>query len=433
MRVLLTSFGTRGDIEPFLAVAELFAKRGWEVVCLFPEQFRSEVEAIGYRFHGFDPAFLALLKDQDGQRILGGGGSFLSRIKSWIALARKGMRLNKESGELQQQVLTEESPDLLLYHPKTLHNIIWAMANPGRAVLVSPLPGVAHPLTDLGPVFKDHGRLLNQMEHWLVNTIKAATARSFARKYPEAYSQVDTSLSAIRNAIVRDQPAVYLVSPSLFDRPADWPENARIVGYFERDKTANWSPSAELQHFLEQNPRPLLISFGSMTNPDPEKKTQIFFNSLNKLGIPAIINTSWGGLQRVEHAPEHIFFVDSIPYDWAFCRVYAVVHHGGSGTTHMAAKYACPSLMIPHAVDQFMWATITESKGFGPTSLPMRKLNEADLKIRLRDLYSAPEFKTKAAVVSREMAKEADPELLFRILTEGVPGADNKDVAEREL
>lgn len=424
MRVLLTSFGTRGDIEPFLAVAEVFSDHGWEVVCLFPEQFRGEVEAIGYRFYGFDPAFLELLKDSDGQKILGGGGSFLSRLKSWVALARKGMRLNRESGELQQRVLTEESPDLLLYHPKSLYNIIWAMANPGRAVLVSPLPGVAHPLDDFGPVFKDHGRFLNRLEHRLVNTIKAATARSFARKYPEAYSHVDTSVSAIRKAFVREQPAVYLISPSLFDRPAAWPENARIVGYFERDKTADWEPPAELQRFLEKWPRPILISFGSMTNPEPEKKTRIFVNALGKLGIPAIINTSWGGLQRLENAPEHLFFVDAIPYDWAFPRVYAVVHHGGSGTTHMATKYGCPSLIIPHAVDQFMWARIAESKGLRPKALPLRNLDETALEKLLYDLYNRADLKANASLISSKMAKEVDAEALYWVLTAGVPGSD---------
>ncbi|MBX3266643.1 MAG: glycosyltransferase family 1 protein [Acidobacteria bacterium] len=424
MKALLVSFGTRGDIEPFLAVGEVLRERGWEVVCLFPEQFRDEVEAIGYRFHGFDPAFLELLRDADGQRIIGGGGSLLSRVKSWIALARKGMRLNRESGELQQRVLADESPDLLLYHPKSLFNIIWAMANPGKAVLVSPLPGVAHPLSDFGPVFKDHGRLLNRLEHWIVNNIKAATARSFARKYPETYSEVDTSLSAIRNAFVRDQPAVYLISPSLFDRPAAWPENAKIVGYFERDKTADWTPPAELQEFLEKYQRPILISFGSMTNPEPEKKTRIFVNVLTKLGIPAIINTSWGGLQRLENAPEHILFVDSIPYDWAFPRVYAVVHHGGSGTTHMAAKYGCPSLIIPHAVDQFMWARIVEKKGLGPKAIPIKRISEEKLANALEELYNVGHYKTAALVVAERMLHEPDPHRLFSVLTDGVEAID---------
>ncbi|HMS10894.1 MAG TPA: glycosyltransferase, partial [Pyrinomonadaceae bacterium] len=268
--------------------------------------------------------------------------------------------------------------------------------------------------------FKDHGRFLNRLEHRIVNTIKAATARSFARKYPDVYSHVDTSLSAIRNAFVRDQPAAYLVSPSLFDRPAAWPENARIVGYFERDKTANWTPPSELQQFFEKYPRPILISFGSMTNPEPEKKTRILVNALGKLGIPAIINTSWGGLERINGVPEHIFFVDFIPYDWAFPRVYAVVHHGGSGTTHMAAKYGCPSLIVPHAVDQFMWARIVERKGLGPPAIPMKRLSEEKLANALEELYNVGHYKETAAAISKMMSAESDAEPLYAVLTAGI-------------
>ena len=253
-----------------------------------------------------------------------------------------------------------------------------------------------------------------------MNNIKAATARSFARKYPEAYSEVDTSLSAIRKAFVRDQPAVYLISPSLFDRPADWPENAKIVGYFERDKTADWTPPTELQEFLEKYQRPILISFGSMTNPEPEKKTRIFVDALTKLGIPAIINTSWGGLQRLENAPEHILFVDSIPYDWAFPRVFAVVHHGGSGTTHMAAKYGCPSLIIPHAVDQFMWARIVEKKGLGPKAITMKRLSEEKLANALEELYNVGHYKETADAFAGMISAESDAETLYAVLTAGI-------------
>lgn len=81
---LLFSIGARGDIEPFLAVAEILKRRGLEIVCVFPEQFRCEVERIGYGFHGFSSEFLDLHLNPDAQRILGGGGSLVSKIKSWI-------------------------------------------------------------------------------------------------------------------------------------------------------------------------------------------------------------------------------------------------------------------------------------------------------------------------------------------------------------
>ena len=66
----------------------------------------------------------------------------------------------------------------------------------------------------------------------------------------------------------------------------------------------------------------------------------------------------WTG--KINDAPDHILFVNNIPYDWIFGNMYAVVHHGGSGTTHTALKNGRPGLIIPHIVDQFYWGRTIE-------------------------------------------------------------------------
>src|SRR5690606_31591941 len=126
----------------------------------------------------------------------------------------------------------------------------------------------------------------------------------------------------------------YTVSPSLFPKPSYWPDTAHVVGYFERDKTSHWEPTAALKQFIDTHEKIVFISFGSMTNSDPAGKTATIVN-----GIPAIIGISGGGLERSADVPEHVMFVESVPYDWLFPQVHAVVHHGGSGTTHTAIKY----------------------------------------------------------------------------------------------
>ena len=129
-------------------------------------------------------------------------------------------------------------------------------------------------------------------------------------------------------------------------------------------------------------------------------------------------------MQRLEKAPENIFFVDAIPYDWAFPRVYAVVHRGGSGTTHMAAKYGCPSLIIPHAVDQFMWARIVEKKGLGPKAIPIKRLSEEKLANAFEELYNVGHYKTAALEVAERMLHEHDTQRLVSVLTDGVEAID---------
>lgn len=100
-----------------------------------------------------------------------------------------------------------------------------------------------------------------------------------------------------------------------------------------------------------------------MINNDPTEKTKIILNILQRNGIPAIINTASGGLVEPEnYDKEQFYFVNRIPYDWVFPKLYAVIHHGGSGTTHTAIKYGCASLIIPHIIDQYVWNKIVFEK-----------------------------------------------------------------------
>ena len=86
----------RGDAEPFLAWAEVLRNRGWEVICIFPEQFRSMVEQTGIRFFGFDKRFLELLESQTGKTLMGGSGGLFTRIKAMRKLAGSSWKLQDQ-------------------------------------------------------------------------------------------------------------------------------------------------------------------------------------------------------------------------------------------------------------------------------------------------------------------------------------------------
>jgi UDP:flavonoid glycosyltransferase YjiC (YdhE family) len=212
----------------------------------------------------------------------------------------------------------------------------------------------------------------------------------------------------------------YTISPSLFPRPEYWPDHLYVTGFIERDKTLDWEPQDGLLNFLSRHKKLLLITFGSMKNNDPLTKTRVFLKVLENQRIPAIINTSWGGLQKIENPPEHIFFVDNIPYDWILPKIYAIVHHGGSGTTHTACKYGCPSLIIPHIVDQYFWNRRIADLGLGPLGVPVKKLTARSLEGPLKDLWNNPGYKQTAVKVARQMRSEGSPRDLMRIIQIGI-------------
>ncbi len=417
MKALLISMGTRGDIEPFLAMGEVLKAREWDVVCLFPEQFREMTEAMGFRFHGFSKDFLKLIEGNDAKEILGGEGGIFSRLKNWLSLARKGMKLASESVTIQHRVQIDESPDRIIYHPKCNTAIVWGMVNPGKTIMLAPIPGLAHAVDDFAPMWKDFGRTMNRASYRLINWFKAFAVKRFTKQFVGDLGVKDLSVAAINRAMLETEKTIYTVSPSLFQRPDYWPKTAQVVGYFERNKTVDWEPGTRLLQFLQSHKKIVFISFGSMTNTDPKRKTEMIVAGLRRNKIPAIINTSWGGLTEIENAPDHVLFVNDVPYDWLYPHIYAVVHHGGSGSTHMALKYGCPSLVIPHALDQPYWAKIVEQNGLGPKGLLIKHLSEMQFESRLIDLCDNETYKLNAERLSQQMATEADRDKLFQLIS----------------
>jgi sterol 3beta-glucosyltransferase len=99
-----------------------------------------------------------------------------------------------------------------------------------------------------------------------------------------------------------------------------------------------------------------------------------------------LLNSSWGGIEIEGTLPDHAFIVQDIPYDWLFSRVSAVVHHGGSGTTHSALRFDHRQLIIPHIADQFLWMRLVHKAGMGPMGFPIKKFSRETLKTRLKSL-----------------------------------------------
>ena len=160
-----------------------------------------------------------------------------------------------------------------------------------------------------------------------------------------------------------------------------------------------------------------MVTFGSMTNPEPRKKTSIILDLLAKHQIPAIINTAAGGLVEPDsYDRERFFFVNSIPYDWILSKVYGIIHHGGSGTTHLALKYGCASMILPHILDQFAWRDLIVSHRAGPKGMSITKINSKRLEPFLLDLWNNPIYKKTAEKIKGRMKKELFKDQLIKAI-----------------
>ncbi len=413
MKILLASLGTRGDMEPFLAVGELLKRRGHEIVCLMPEQFGPLAEESGFKFKSLGSEFIDMLESEDGKAALGGSAGTLQKVIAYTKLARQYKSVSTLLLQRQYEAIEAERPERIVHHAKAIYPYLRSLQHPGKTVLLSPVPYVVHETREFSHVMfnRNLGPTLNKVTYALARFGLIKTIATAARKL-EGYPPI--SHRQIKQVLLGN-PAVYTISPTLFPRPPYWPQQVKVLGYHERDKTLAWKPDKELLDFMARHPKFLLITFGSMTNPEPENKTTMVLSALEALQIPAIINTAGGGLQKPDgFKTSSIHFVKGIPYDWIFPKTYAVVHHGGSGTTHMALKYGCASMIVPHIIDQYLWNTIGDKKGVGPKGPSITALKERTLRPLLEDLWQNPEYKAAAAQVASGMAKEDFEEELVR-------------------
>ena len=416
MKIILISIGTRGDMEPFLAIGELFKEKGHEVICAFPEQFRSLVEDSGLGFATLGSGFIEMLESETGKQAMGGGGSGLKKTLAIIKLARMQGTVNKEIIRKQYELVEKEQPDRIVYNGKAIYPVIWGVEHPEKTTMVSPVPYLHYVKGHTHLAFNSNfGEYLNKLTFKLADWGLIKTIMGTLKWLPSP----DITQAQIEAVLDRRQ-VIYTISPSLVPRPDHWPENRQVLGYHERDKTVNWQPTPELLQFLERHPKIILITFGSMTNPQPRQKTELIVEMLERHNIPTIINTAAGGLQELpSYNRDLIYFVRRIPYDWVFPKMYAVIHHGGSGTTHMALKYGCASMIIPHIIDQFTWNKILHEKGLGPLGMKVGKITTATLEPKLLELVNNPAFKDAAEAMRAQMQKEDFQEALYEMILKG--------------
>lgn len=197
-------------------------------------------------------------------------------------------------------------------------------------------------------------------------------------------------------------PSVCGVSPVLVPPPRDWPERFSITGHWWRPHAAQWHAPAALAAFLAQGESPIYVGFGSMLGFDRERLQALVLGALD--GRRALLSAGWGGLGRGALPPTALA-IGATPHDWLFPRTRIVVHHGGAGTTHAAARAGRPSVVVPFGGDQPFWADRLRRIGVAPPAIPFAHLTMGALRERLDAALGEP-MGTRASAIGDAMADE---------------------------
>jgi UDP:flavonoid glycosyltransferase YjiC (YdhE family) len=168
-------------------------------------------------------------------------------------------------------------------------------------------------------------------------------------------------------------------SRHVLPRPADWPNNSQVTGYWFLDQP-QWTPPEALSRFLAAGPAPVYIGFGSMVSSNATAFTETILDGVKQSGLRAVLATGWGALDGDDGPQdEQTFFLRQAPHDGLFPLMSCAVHHGGAGTVAAAARAGIPSVVVPFFGDQPFWAHCLTRQGVSPPALERKRLTAGAL------------------------------------------------------
>jgi vancomycin aglycone glucosyltransferase len=390
MRIALAAEGSRGDVFPMLDLGARLVSDGHDVLICAPPGFRSAVETRGFEFHPAASDVHAVLEANAGA--LARGGLRILRIAhEWMAeiLAREFERLPDATAGADLVI----GAGLQLAGPSVaeLHGV------PYRYVLYCPalIPSAEH-----APILV----MAQSLPRWVNRLGWAATRAYYNRLLGRSLNQQRARLGLapigdVFRYMLSERP-ILAADAELASVPDDCPCPVTQIPCLHAMDPTPLPP--KLESFLESGPPPVYLGFGSMTDPEPDRTTRLMLEVASDLGCRALISEGWAGYGRGA-LPEDVCTVGSVSHAELFPRVAAVVHHGGAGTTTMAARCGVPQLVVPHGADQFYWGNRVRSLGLAPPPLPRRRLTRGRLAALLGQMLGNEVLAERAGELSARL------------------------------
>ena len=372
--VVIFTIGTQGDVRPCVALGQGLQRAGYPVRLATSGNFADLVRRAGLEFRPLTADFHAML---DSDRSIADHGLnlreiarvFRERYAKWAATwVQEGLAASEGAGLL----IGVSNSILLAKALSEARAIPFAIARLQPMTLSGILPPVMFSMSRRDvPAVLSRGafylifKMLWDVMRPAINDI--VRPQLGLHPYPW-YGPYFRDLQTAR--------AVNGFSRHVLPRPADWPNNSQVTGYWFLDQP-EWTPPAALSRFLAAGPRPVYVGFGSMVSSNAAAFTRTVLDGVKRSGLRAVLATGWGALdEHGDDGPEdeRIFFLRHAPHDGLFPLMSCAVHHGGAGTTAAAARAGIPSVVVPFFGDQPFWAHCLHRQHVAPPSLERKRL-----------------------------------------------------------
>ena len=394
MNITIPAVGTRGDIQPMVALGKGLKAAGHTVTIATHAVFEPFVSAHGLDFHlmrGINPDDVVDTLLRHGAK-RGNSARQLRELWHWVRLLK-----GEVSNGGASCVEACQGADLVLY----------SILGYSLASAVAKKLGIREVFAALQPfettaefpflmmTTRNLGSVLNRATYppgfltpWLpiyraVNAWRRERLNlpPFPWNYP---------LHWMQEPLLR----LYGFSPCVLPKPDEWSVRSHVTGYWFLDQP-DWQPPAELRNFLNAGPAPMYIGFGSMTGNRPDENARIVLQTLGRTQQRGLLLSNEDGLRQSD-LPENVFVLRSAPHDWLFPRMAGVVHHGGAGTTAAGLRAGVPTITVPFFLDQPFWGHRVNMLGVGSAPIPRKQLSAERLSAAIQTAVTDPAMRQRA-------------------------------------
>ena len=402
MQITILAYGSRGDVQPYVALGAGFQQAGHRVRLAAPAIFKEFVTDYGLESAPLagDPAQLvqqAVERAGPGATLLG-----LARVilQHTIPIAADVMRSCIEACQDAEAIVHS----LLL--TTAGYEIARRLGVPDFSALIFATFAPTGAFANQGMPALPLGAVYNRLTHKFFSALYWHGGRLgyhwVRRKQPDLPRLTAWPFDP-RNQ--RVTPILFGFSPQVISKPPDWGADVHVTGYWSLDAAPGWQPPPALVEFLEAGPPPVFVGFGSNISRDMDKLAEIALAALAQTGQRGLLLSGWGGLAPID-LPDGVFQIESVPFAWLFPRMKALVHHGGVGTTADALRAGVPSIIVPFTADQPYWGRRVQQLGVGPAPIDHRKLTVERLASAIRAATTDKALRRRAADLGASLRAE---------------------------
>jgi len=302
-RILLMTYGTRGDVEPFIALAIGLRDQGFAVTIATAERYSDWISEFDIDVAPLSNGSIDRFNEPDMRKLVERNSNFFERRAAYLRLRKKSKLITAELIADYIRVIKHTAPDLIVFHPDLRYapHIAEATGTPIVMAILQPsfvptreFPPILLPRLPIPGWNRLAYRYLDYLFWRLLRRINAF--RTSQLNLGKVYRGRDV----LRPPGAGPIPMMHAFSAAAIPRPQDWPDDAHLTGYWQLhdSEAATFEPPKDLEQFLAAGPPPVYVGFGSMKSNDAAALTDMVTQALRSAGVRGVIAAGWAGLDQ---------------------------------------------------------------------------------------------------------------------------------------